>query len=547
MPRSSTSRPPRAPRAARPGPASPRDEAFATDLLAPIVPRWEVRALDAAHHQSDGDSDSEVLAVLLGQGEDERTALDSALGHLGVAGESALEIHEPSSAAGSLLTFPIRHQVGTRSRVQSATVVHVVGLGAGRSGDWRAAGAALGRATRGKPRLVLAVGAAGQGETGLVTALAEGVVLGSWMPPRFTAAGPVTPQAPVAQVDLLLGSEATADWVDETTRAIERATERARATLIARCLGVTPSNLKNPAWMAAQARTLARRTGLTVNVWTEKDLAREGFGGLLSVGGGSVSPPRLVQLTWEPPGATADTTHVALVGKGITFDTGGLNLKPADGMLAMKTDMMGAAAVLATLATCRSLGVQVRVTGLLALAENAVSGSSQRPSDVITQFGGTTVEIGNTDAEGRIVLADALAHAARLRPDLLVDIATLTGAARVALARAMAPVYATDDSLRDRLVAAGETTGETLWPLPLATAYRAALDSEVADLKQFSGEHQGGSIMAALFLREFVGDLPWAHLDIAGPGRSDVDSGLLAKGATGFGTRLLLTFLEGLS
>jgi len=238
---------------------------------------------------------------------------------------------------------------------------------------------------------------------------------------------------------------------------------------------------------------------------------------------------------------------VVLVGKGITFDSGGLNVKPAEGMLAMKTDMMGSAAVLAVLAACRDAGVAVKVTGLLALAENAVSGAAYRPSDVVTHYGGTTVEIGNTDAEGRIVLADALAYADKvLRPDVIVDIATLTGAARVALARAMAPVYATDDTLRDALVDASVTVGETLWPMPLTAAYRRALDSDVADVKQFSSAHGGGSIMAALFLREFVGSTPWAHLDIAGPGRSDVDAGILAKGATGFGTRLLLRWLEGL-
>jgi leucyl aminopeptidase len=255
----------------------------------------------------------------------------------------------------------------------------------------------------------------------------------------------------------------------------------------------------------------------------------------------------MVRLDHVPEGATSSTPHIVLVGKGITFDTGGLNVKPAEGMLAMKTDMMGSAAVLAVLAACRDLGVAVRVTGLLALAENAVSGASYRPGDVITHYGGTTVEIGNTDAEGRIVLADALAYAAReIRPDLIVDIATLTGAARVALARAMAPVYATDEAVRDALVAASETVGETLWPFPLPDAYRPELDSDVADLKQFTSSVGGGSIMAALFLKDFVGETPWAHLDIAGPGRSDVDAGVLSKGPTGFGTRLLLRWLEGL-
>jgi leucyl aminopeptidase len=198
------------------------------------------------------------------------------------------------------------------------------------------------------------------------------------------------------------------------------------------------------------------------------------------------------------------------------------------------------------LAACRDLGVQVRVTGLLALAENAVGGASYRPSDVITQYGGTTVEIGNTDAEGRLVMADALAFAdLTLDPTVLLDIATLTGAARVALGRSMAPVYATDDALTSALVRAGEATGELLWPFPLVEDYRAAIDSPVADVNHIAGGSAGGgSITAALFLREFVGTRRWAHLDIAGVGRSDVDRGLLTKGGTGFGARLLLTWLE---
>jgi leucyl aminopeptidase len=234
-----------------------------------------------------------------------------------------------------------------------------------------------------------------------------------------------------------------------------------------------------------------------------------------------------------------------LVGKGITFDTGGLQVKPVDGMVGMKTDMSGAAIVLAVLAACRDLDVPVRVTGLLALAENALGGGSYRPGDVVRHYGGRTVEIRNTDAEGRIVLADALAYAeSHLDPDWLVDVATLTGAARIALGRVAAPVFSTDEDLRDALVASGATTGETLWPMPLPDTYRRALDSDVADLTHIAPDVGGGAVTAALFLREFVVDRRWAHLDIAGTGRSDVDAGIAAKGATGFGTRLLLRWLE---
>ncbi|KGN30136.1 hypothetical protein N798_11620, partial [Knoellia flava TL1] len=368
-------------------------------------------------------------------------------------------------------------------------------------------------------------------------ALVEGAVLGGWAPTRWTG-GEWTAGAEVAGEVVVVGAEAD---------VVERAVRRSVATLVARNLANTPSNIKNPAWMARQARTVASRSGLDVRVWDESALRKGGFGGLLAVGGGSGTPPRLVQLRWAPDGADASTPHVVLVGKGITFDSGGLQVKPAEGMLAMKTDMTGSAIVLAVLAACRDLEVPVKVTGLLALAENMVDGAAYRPGDVVTHYGGRTTEIGNTDAEGRIVLADALAYAdAELDPDVVVDIATLTGAARVALARTMAPVYATDDDLSSQLREAGETAGETLWPFPLVAAYRRALESDVADINHIGPSVGGGSITAALFLQEFVGERRWAHLDIAGPGRSDVDSGVHAKGGTGFGTRLLLRWLEGL-
>jgi leucyl aminopeptidase len=322
---------------------------------------------------------------------------------------------------------------------------------------------------------------------------------------------------------------------------------RCRATMLARNLAITPSNLKNPAWMATQARAVARRHGLAVSVRNDAALRREGFGGLLAVGGGSATPPRLVEVSYEPEDATDGTPHIVLVGKGITFDTGGLDIKPPEAMLNMKTDMSGSAIVLAVLSACRDLKVPARVTGVLALAENAVSGSSYRPGDVITQYGGRTVEIGNTDAEGRLVLADGLAYAdAQLAPDVLIDVATLTGAATVALGRGMAPVYTSDERLEGALLAAAEATGEPLWPFPLVEDYRPAIDSELADVSHIApGKVGGGSITAALFLREFVGQRRWAHLDIAGAGRSDTDSGHLNRGATGFGARLLLSYLEG--
>jgi leucyl aminopeptidase len=239
-----------------------------------------------------------------------------------------------------------------------------------------------------------------------------------------------------------------------------------------------------------------------------------------------------------------------LAGKGITFDSGGLSLKPTESMKLMKTDMAGGAAVIAAMSALGRLGVRARVTGLVAAAENMPSGSAMRPGDVVTHYGGRTVEVLNTDAEGRLVLADALAYAdAVLAPDVMVDIATLTGAARIALGSTVGALYATDDVLAAALLAAGDASGEQLWRMPLAGDYRCALDSATADLAHIASSVNGaeagspGSIVAALFLREFTGARPWAHLDIAGPARAAADDGEITKGGTGFGTRLLLRWL----
>ncbi len=500
------------------------------DLLTPTSSEWTATGLPVADVLADADPGDLVLALPVPEGglategpEAEAVVL------LGLEAAAVQAAHEPAGKPGAVTTIPL--VPGERG----ARALLLVGTGTGSADDLRTAGAALGREARGRDHVVTSI-ATGADAVSLA-AFVEGCCLGGYTPPRWSGK-PAEPSSQPARAVTVTGA---AD-----PEVVRHAVVRARTAMLARNLGVTPSNIKNPAWMAAQAKAVGRRSGLGVTVWSDAQLRREGFGGLLAVGGGSATPPRLVQLEWEPEGATKKTPHIVLVGKGITFDTGGLDIKPAEGMLAMKTDMSGSAIVLAVLAACRDLGVAVRVTGLLALAENAVGAASYRPGDVVTQYGGRTVEIGNTDAEGRIVLADALAYADRhLDPDILLDIATLTGAARVAFGRSMAPVYATDDALREALVAAGQRTGEVLWPLPLVDDYRPALDSEIADINHIAGPKSGaGSITAALFLREFAGNRRWAHLDIAGTGRSDVDRGLLSKGATGFGARLLLTWLE---
>ncbi len=323
---------------------------------------------------------------------------------------------------------------------------------------------------------------------------------------------------------------------------LDRAVTTARATALARDLVNTPSREKTPDWLAEQARVAL--ADLTVAVRDETALRADGFGGIVGVGQGSARPPRFIEATYDGGGSR----HVVLVGKGITFDTGGLSLKPNDGMLAMKTDMGGAAAVLGALRAVADLGLPIKVTALVGAAENMPSGSAQRPGDVLTQYGGRTVEVLNTDAEGRLVLADALAYADRdLQADVVVDVATLTGAMPIALGRRTAGMFASDDALAAQLEQASVTSGERLWRMPLVEDYRQALDSPVADLRNIGDPKkklQGGSITAALFLREFTGGRPWAHLDIAGAGRVETDEDELVKGGTGYGVRLLTAWLE---
>ncbi|GAA5077168.1 hypothetical protein GCM10023259_081270 [Thermocatellispora tengchongensis] len=363
--------------------------------------------------------------------------------------------------------------------------------------------------------------------------------------PEGVQAAPLVEGALLASYSFSMGEQPSKavrsiEFAGADAGEVRRGEVFARAVGLARDLANMPSSVKHPQWLAERAA----EQGVPVRVWDEHELRAGGFGGLIAVGKGSPRPPRLIQLSYEPD--DPDGRHIVLVGKGITFDSGGLSLKPTENMKLQKTDMAGGAVVIAVLGVLRELGVRARVTGLVASAENMPSGSAQRPSDVITQYGGRTVEVLNTDAEGRLVLADALAYAdAELDPDVMVDIATLTGAVRVALGNDVGAVYATDDDLAAALLAAGDRSGDRLWRMPLVEEYAPALESSVADLANVeSGSTYGaGSITAALFLREFTGKRPWAHLDIAGVGRSGSDEGVLTKGATGYGVRLLLSWL----
>ena len=351
----------------------------------------------------------------------------------------------------------------------------------------------------------------------------------------------------------------------EGQEALAGALALAQATALTRDLVNEPPNRLTPEVFAERARAAGQEAGIRVEIWDAPALVEQGFGGILGVAQGSVHPARLVRLEWSPEhaakasggqegsqaegdGAAGRPKHVALIGKGITFDSGGLSLKPASSMPEMKSDMAGAATVLGAIVTAARLALPIRVTAWLALAENMPGADAQRPSDVITMFDGTTVEVTNTDAEGRLVMADALARAVTEEPDAVLDVATLTGAQIVALGDHVAAVMGTPD-LREEVVAAAQRAGESFWPMPLPAHLRATLDSPFADLRNTKvGSRAGGMLSAGLFLREFVGHRPWAHLDIAGPAYNDSSPwGLTPTGGTGMGVSTLVELLRSLS
>jgi leucyl aminopeptidase len=324
----------------------------------------------------------------------------------------------------------------------------------------------------------------------------------------------------------------------------------ADATWLARDLGNEPAGALSPTQLAEAAVEVAERSGLQATILDRDEIVAAGLGGLLGVAAGSVQDPRLIKLVYEPPAAKAhkgsdgSVPTVALVGKGITFDSGGLSLKTYEGMTTMKGDMSGAAAVIATLGTCRALGVRVRVVGFAPATENMPDGRAIKPGDVVTIRNGKTIEVLNTDAEGRLVLADALCLAVEEKPDAIVDIATLTGACVVALGTKIAGLMGNDDRLVSAVSAASARAGEPTWPLPLPKGYRSDIDSDVADMKNTGRRGAGGTLTAGLLLQEFVADRPWVHLDVAGPAHTEEDWGDFGKGSTGFGVRTLIELLS---
>jgi leucyl aminopeptidase len=391
----------------------------------------------------------------------------------------------------------------------------------------RSAGAAVRSLSSPKiRRIALALPAA---DTTTAGAAALGPLLGSYYFGRYRSNG-----YPAAELTLVTSGDGG---------AVARAEVLAAAvTLVRDLVNTSPSHLY-PEIFAAEAGKIAAASGLGLEILDETALSEGGYGGILGVGQGSVHPPRLVRLSYQHPEASRT---VVFAGKGITFDSGGLSLKPPKAMETMKSDMGGAAAVLAALQAIAALRPSVNVIGYLPLAENMPGSGAQRPSDVITIYGGTTVEVLNTDAEGRLVLADALARSAADSPDLLVDIATLTGAQVVALGNRVSGVMANDDAVRDGVVDAAGRAGEAMWPMPLPEELRKGLESKVADLANVAAERDGGMLTAGLFLREFVPDgVRWAHLDIAGPSFHEGEPyGYTHRGGTGVAVRTLVQIAQ---
>ncbi|MBO0846729.1 MAG: leucyl aminopeptidase family protein [Nocardioides sp.] len=453
---------------------------------------------------------------------------DAATEALGLDLLAVLQSRRATGQAGEVVSVPV---AGTPAN-RDLRLVLLVGVGEESPFDFRRAGAALARATFDHESLAAGVAAGGDDEA--LTAFVTGAMLGSFVF-HWRSQGPS--HTPVRRV--VLASLPTGDH----TGALERGLELGGAGWRARMLATVPSNLKSPEWLADQAEQIAAENGLSCEVWDETKLAKQGFGGILGVGQASATPPRLIRLDYTPPRARR-APRVVLVGKGITFDSGGLSIKPGESMSTMKRDMTGGAVVMAVLASLGRLGCPLRVTGLVPAAENAVGGNALRPGDVLTHYGGRTSEVMNTDAEGRLVLADAMAYALdNLDPAVLVDIATLTGTMKVALGQWMGGYFANDDTLAARLRDAGTAAGEPLWRMPLEGDYEDTLSSTVADATNAPGGP--GAITAALFLQHFAGDVPWAHLDIASAGDAPSDSYEWSKGPTGFGARALLTWLTG--
>ncbi|MFM8523503.1 MAG: leucyl aminopeptidase family protein [Actinomycetota bacterium] len=450
--------------------------------------------------------------------------------------EFKLNFQDEISKAGSSFTSKLGEvvEISLLTKSNSLSRIYLVGVGERKPNELRKVGSLLGRKVKSTTATLLSLCA--DNESGALVHL-NALALSTY---TWSTKGVRDKEQKIETPILLIGGN--------FQEVVLKSEVLVGATWKTRDLIHTPSNIKSPEWIATKAKSEAKRMKLKIKVRSGRDLAE--FGGLRAVGNSSKkNPPRFVEISYQPTGA-ARKPHVVLVGKGITFDTGGVSLKrPYDLMAPMKSDMAGAAAVLATVVAAAELKLKVKVTGLLMLAENALSATAQRPSDVIKHYGGTTTEVVNTDAEGRLVLADGLAYADKnLDPDYLIDIATLTGAATLGLGRQYGAMYTRDAKLARKFNELGEYIGDRIWHMPLVDDYIIALESHVADYNHIADKQkfQAGSVTAALFLEKFVGKRKWVHMDIAGPARSEADAGENPKGGTGFGVRLLTEWMASL-
>lgn len=452
--------------------------------------------------------------------------LTAAQGKKITAAASAMKF---SANAGETVSLP-------GSLIGLNSIVLVVGLGDGPNHEtFRKVSGVLGRSAFGSKKLSLLID---DEIVDAVGAIAEGCLLGSY---SFNDHRAATKSAKRESVkNILLVTTAAKNPV--VRAAVDRAEVVSNFVNQTRNLANTAPGHLPPAEVAKYASAIASENKLKIEVLDEKVLKRKGFGGIVGVGQGSINPPRLIRIEYRPAKPVA---HIAFVGKGITFDTGGISIKPHLSMHEMKADMAGAAAVINAIAAVAQLKLPVSITTYAACAENMPSGSAQRPGDVVTAYGGRTVEVLNTDAEGRLVLMDALVRAQEDKPDLIIDVATLTGAAVVALGRRIAAVMANEDDLRNHVVDAAQRSGESMWPLPLPSEYRVKLDSAVADIANIA-EPLGGTLYGGLFLQEFIkSGQKWVHLDIAAPAfNSEGPFDYTPKGATGSAVRTLVTLAE---
>jgi leucyl aminopeptidase len=437
----------------------------------------------------------------------------------------------------------LKGDAGSATLLRSINGANIVLVSLGESASttmYRLAGAAAARAAGdGSLAFFLATGGLSD-PCGVAQSLVEGALLASY---NYKSQSPST-SLDVVPVGVPLP---TVTVHDEVTRGVERGLLVAESVNWAKFLVDSPAGEMSPRVLASEfEQRLSQDPYVGVEVWTEPRIKEERLGGLLGVGQGSAQPTRLVYVTYDPD-PESPLPHVALVGKGVTFDSGGLSLKTPEGMMTMKTDMTGSAIVMAATSVASRLGLRVRITAIAPLTENLVGDKATKPGDVLTIRNGMTIEVLNTDAEGRLILADGLSLAAETDADAIIDVATLTGAQNVALGDEVGALFASSDDLAGQLLAASSRSGETLWRMPLVDSYESHFDSDIADIKNMGKPPKAGSIIGALILRRFTAGKPWAHLDIAGPARSDAPRGYLTKGGTAFSLRTLIEYLSALS